>query len=82
MISAMFSKVKQALQFPVPHSDGFDALQRWIEANRPDLDAELSSLSLDQVRERLNAMTGLEVLSCESIHTSGERFLEALKAQQ
>lgn len=48
----------------------------------PELDAELGPLSLDDVRIRLNEITGLDIQGSHSISDSTFLFLEALKAKK
>lgn len=57
------------------------ALKAWVAEHRPELDAELGPLKLDQVRERLNEITGCNVDGDEPIERGSAVFLEALKAQ-
>lgn len=57
------------------------ALRRWIETNLPELDAELGPMSMDQVRMRLNAMTGCNVQGGDSVEDGSAVFLAALQAQ-
>lgn len=57
------------------------ALKAWIAENMPDLDRELRPLTLDQVRVRLNQLTGCTVLPTDAVELSCAVFLAALKAQ-
>lgn len=57
------------------------ALRRWIAQHMPELDAELGTMSLDQVRIRLNAITGCTVGPADSVELGSAVFLAALKAQ-
>jgi hypothetical protein len=47
----------------------------------PDLDAELGPMVKSEVRERLNAATGLTIEPATSIEDSCARYLGALQAQ-
>lgn len=62
---------------PVRNSE----LGRWITENMPELDRELGPLSLDDVRKRLNEITGLDIPGSASKSDATEHFLEALKAK-
>lgn len=57
------------------------ALATWIAQHMPELDAELGPLSLDQVRVRLNAITGCTVGPADSVELGSAVFLAALQAQ-
>jgi hypothetical protein len=57
------------------------SLRRWIAQHMPELDAELGPMSLDQVRIRLNAITGCTVGPADSVELGSAVFLAALKAQ-
>lgn len=57
------------------------ALQQWIAANRPDLDAEFRNLRIDHVRMRLNELTGLNIGPNESINDTAHLYVEALKTE-
>ena len=55
---------------------------RWIADHMPELDAELSALTRDEVRTRLNEITGLQVLGSDEVQESTDRILAALKAMK
>lgn len=57
------------------------ALKAWIAANMPELDRELGPLTLDQVRMRLNEITGCAIGPAERIEDGCAQFLAALQAQ-
>lgn len=54
-------------------------LGKWIAENMPELDEELGPLSHDQVRIRLNEVTGLNIGGDESIHDTLPKYLARLK---
>lgn len=54
-------------------------LAAWIDQNMPDLDRELGPMSLEQVRTRLNKITGCDVPGWSSVESGSAVFLEALK---
>lgn len=56
-------------------------LRAWIEQHMPELDAELGPMSLDQVRIRLNEVTGCGVMGTDSVELGNAVFLAALKVQ-
>lgn len=59
----------------------YKTLKAWVAENMPELDRELGPLSPDQVRVRLNAVTGCTVQGGDSIEDGSAVFLAALKAQ-
>lgn len=56
-------------------------LRAWIEQHMPELDAELGPKSMDQVRIRLNEITGCTVGPADSVELGSAVFLAALQAQ-
>lgn len=58
---------------------GKAALRAWTKQHMPELDAELGPMSLDQVRIRLNEITGCDVQGADSVEGGSAVFLEALK---
>lgn len=64
---------------PPPRLGNRAELRRWIAQHMPELDAELGPLSLDQVRIRLNAITGCNVSSNSRVEDGCAVFLAALK---
>ena len=61
---------------------GQRALLKWVERHMPELFSQLWLLDTDDVRARLNQITGLSVLSTDLIEESSDRFLEALKQME
>lgn len=59
-----------------------DKLRAFISATMPPLDAAMGPLTRLQVLRVLNAMTGLDVGSGESVTDSSARFLEAIQEEQ
>lgn len=57
------------------------ALTAWISQHMPELDRELGALPLDQVRVRLNAITGCTVAPTDPVELGSAVFLAALQAQ-
>lgn len=57
------------------------ALKIWIQANMPELDAELGPLGQAEVRRKLNEVTGLDVRPEDGIEATCPRILAALQAQ-
>lgn len=57
------------------------ALRAWIEANMPELDAELGPLPQGQVLQKLNEVAGLDIQGHDSIEATCPRFLAALQAK-
>ena len=55
------------------------ALTSWIEQNMPELDAELTPLTLDRARERLNQVTGCAIKTSDPVEPTCAVFLAALK---
>lgn len=56
-----------------------DKLRIWIEIHMPELDRELGPMSLEQVRIRLNKITGCDVPGWSSVESGSTLFLAALK---
>jgi hypothetical protein len=54
-------------------------LKRWIAEHMPELDRELGPMGMNQVRKRLNEVTGCNVQGGDSIEASSAVFLAALK---
>lgn len=54
-------------------------LQAWIRTHMPDLAAEMVSMDAFLRRARLNALTGANVRSCDTIEDGAARFLAALQ---
>lgn len=54
-------------------------LVKWLEENMPDIAQELSKMTLDNVRIRLNQVTGFDIRSSDPIRDSSYLFLGALK---
>ena len=71
--------IKRVLRKVFPGMSAMDELRRWIEREMPALDAELGPMLMDDVRERLNRETGLNILSDDDRNESAERFLAALR---
>lgn len=59
----------------------FTALKAWIEQHMPELDRELGPMTHDQVRIRLNAITGCTIGPADPIESGSAVFLAALKTQ-
>lgn len=56
-----------------------DQLDAWIRAHMPDLAADLAGMTPADSRARLNALTGAQVRSCDTIEDGSARFLAALR---
>jgi hypothetical protein len=55
------------------------SLRWWIRANMPGLYGELCTMSMEQLRVRLNELTGLDVQRSDVMDESAARWWEALK---
>lgn len=53
-------------------------LHNWIAENKPELDAEFLGLHRDEIRGRLNEITGLNVPGCITVESGSEMFLARL----
>lgn len=56
-----------------------DQLRSWIARHMPDLAADLAGMTPADSRARLNALTGAQVRSCDTIEDGSARFLAALR---
>lgn len=69
--------------YPRPTGEGPKSnraqLKQWVAKHMPELDAELGPMSMDQVRKRLNEVTGCKVRGSDSIEAGSAVFLEVLK---
>lgn len=81
MIATLVAWAKSLMPKPIQPGrlNDRDKLRIWIEIHMPELDAELGPMSLDQVRIRLNAVTGCTVQGGDSVENGSAVFLEALK---
>lgn len=82
MIATLIAWAKSLMPKPLPSPAsraGKAELRAWTKQHMPELDAELGPMSLDQVRIRLNAITGCEVQGSDSVNNGSAVFLEALK---
>lgn len=61
-----------------PHRRIYDPLRQLVVTRMPVLDRALGPLPLSQVRQVLNAMTGLDIKGDEGITTSSQRAHAAL----
>lgn len=57
-------------------------LAEWINEHMPELAARLGPMSLENARQILNEVTGLNVQGYEKIESTYPLFLEALKRQK
>lgn len=56
-------------------------LTRWISYNRPFLAEELRTMTTDEIRIRLNELTGLNINSNDRIEDTAHLYVEALKTE-
>lgn len=56
-------------------------LTRWISCNRPFLAEELRTMTTDEIRIRLNELTGLNINSEDRIEDTAHLYVEALKTE-
>ena len=56
-----------------------DQLTAWIARHMPELSADLAGMTPADSRARLNALTGAQVRSCDTIEDGSARFLAALQ---
>lgn len=56
-----------------------DELATWIDANMPELSRDLASMSRPDRTARLNALTGANVRSCDTIEDGAAKFLAAFQ---
>lgn len=56
-----------------------EQLHAWIARHMPELHAELKPMPMPHQRIRLNALTGAQVRSCDTIEDGSARFLAALQ---
>lgn len=56
-----------------------ERLHAWIRAHMPDLAAEIIGMPPANFRARLNALTGAQVRSCDTIEDGSARVLAALQ---
>ncbi|MEX5744671.1 hypothetical protein [Massilia sp. X63] len=64
---------------PIPDGPNAVALGAWLDTNMPELAAELDGTPYANKRARLNALTGAQVRSCDTIEDGSARFLAALQ---
>jgi len=64
---------------PAPRMGERAQLHRWIQQHMPELDAELGPMTKNQVRIRLNEITGCNVSSGSRVEDGCAAFLAALK---
>lgn len=78
-IAWMERRLTRRPERPPPRLGNRAELRRWLEQNMPELDCELGPMSLDQVRIRLNEVTGCNVQGGDSVESGSAVFLAALK---
>lgn len=81
MIATLIAWAKSLMPKPIQpgHLSDRSKLRIWIEIHMPELDTELGPKSLDQVRLRLNEVTGCAVQGSDSVEDGCAVFLAALK---
>lgn len=55
------------------------ALASWLSVNRPELRQSIGKMTLDEVRQRLNAETGLDVQPDCELETAWAQYLDAFQ---